>query len=100
MGDNVIETQAREIMARVTSELQSLLEKLAALEKQLAEERAARKMWEEQAEAHRRLAQKLWVELHPITPEEIEEWRNLKLADYSVSADEFRALLDELRNAP
>jgi G3E family GTPase len=112
MGDNVIETQAPEILARVSEELQALRQKLQAeqertdmrireLEVQLANERDARRQADELAESYRRWGQKLYVQTHPPSEADIEEWRNINLADYTpVTPEEFLAFLDELRQQP
>ncbi len=111
MGDNTVNGLTREIMARVESEVQALLEKANAanttlearvrdLETELATERATRAKAEEDAEAYRRWGQKLYVQLNPPTEADLEFWRNAKPSDFPVSADEFHALLDQLANEP
>ncbi len=108
MGDNIVEAQVQEILARYSSELQRLLEKLQAdqaqmqarireLEEQLANEREAKQQWQRKAERNYRLAEELHHQLYPVTPEEIEAWRNFNPADYPVTIDDIVADVMKLK---
>ena len=109
MGDNVVEAQAREIMARFESEVHGLLEKVKAdnarlearvrdLELEISNEREARTKSEKDAEEYRRWGQKLYVQLNPLTEADIEFWRNAKPSDFPLSWDDVREVLDEAQS--
>ena len=111
MGENVLEAQAREIMARFESEVHGLLEKVKAdnarlearvrdLQLEISNEREARTKSEKDAEEYRRWGQKLYVQLNPPTEADLEFWRNAKPSDFPVSGEEFHAFLDQLANEP
>lgn len=104
MGDNVMEMQAREMIAHLYGELQRLLEQLTAekarlqtrldeVEGLLAKERQTNRELSAENEVYRRALQKLY-------PAEIdvEAWENLDRGQFNVSSAEFRALLDQLEN--
>lgn len=106
MGDNVVNGLAREVTARVESEVQALLEKVKAdnttlaarvrdLETELCTERATRVKAEEDAEAYRRWGQKLYVQANPLTEADLEFWRNAKLSDFPLSWDDIEEIFNE-----
>ena len=111
MGDNVVEAQAREIMARFESEVHGLLEKVKTdnanlearvrdLEAELCGKCEALAKSQKDAEEYRRWGQKLYVQLNPPTEADLEFWRNAKPSDFPVSGEEFHAFLDQLANEP
>jgi hypothetical protein len=67
------------------------------LEEQLSKEREQRRCAAEDAEQYRRFAQKLYATLHPPTQADIDWWRNVKLADQTVSLQD---VLAEIENTP
>jgi hypothetical protein len=108
MGDNVVEAQVREIVTRFQGDSQRVVEllqkeqeqmqaRIRELGEQLGKEREHRQCAEKDAEEYRRFAQKLYAKLHPPTQEDIDWWRNLNLADQTVSLEE---ILAEIENMP
>lgn len=107
MGDNIVEAQAREIVARFTGEVQQVINALIAerdqlhtrvqeLTHQVAQEREARRKEKDLVEAYRRDYQKLYVKAHPPTEEDIEFWRKAKPSDFPYSWDDIQAMIDEV----
>ena len=107
MGDNAAaHSIAQEVLSRFSGEFKAALERIKAekeglelrvqeLEKQLGQEQSDRRAAEELNELHRQLAQKLYVLAHghEFGPE---RWEDFRPEDYTVSADEFLALVDRL----
>jgi hypothetical protein len=107
MGDSIVETQARDILARFTGEVQRVMDLLLAerdtllvrvreLTDALEVERAARLKEEARVEAYRRDYQKLYVKAYPPTLEDIDFWRNARPSDFTMSWDELKALAIEV----
>lgn len=106
MSENVVDTRAREIFARFTADLESLLGTVSAdnskletrvreLQEQLDKEREARQVATTKAEEYRRDAQRLFAQ-EMAKSFDPKEWENVDLSRYTLTINDMMAEVEKL----